>query len=142
MLIGGGLVWAVLLGVSGWLAVGVVGLVVGDVREWRQGRREVTTMGEREYATGWVCTDCVHLEANGEMPPEWDRAEAEAWLERVEASGDWSLGMMLGEDGCEHSEDEYAEHAEQCERVEFSWSACDSCGSRLGGAREAATFWL
>lgn len=29
-----------------------------------------------------------------------------------------------------------------CEQVTFSWSPCDMCGSILGGARDAVTFWF
>jgi hypothetical protein len=30
----------------------------------------------------------------------------------------------------------------ECEQLGFSWSACDVCGSGLGGNREAVVFWL
>jgi hypothetical protein len=30
----------------------------------------------------------------------------------------------------------------ECERNTFSWSACDVCGSNLGGARDAVVFWF
>ncbi len=28
-----------------------------------------------------------------------------------------------------------------CERLSFTWSSCDGCGSTLGGSREALTGW-
>jgi hypothetical protein len=30
----------------------------------------------------------------------------------------------------------------ECEQQSFSWSACDTCGSSLGGHRHAVTFWI
>lgn len=29
----------------------------------------------------------------------------------------------------------------ECEQMTFSWSPCATCGSTLGGARDAVTFW-
>lgn len=64
-----------------------------------------------------VCTDCALFLANGEVEepdPDWPGPDA------IEAN--WpDHDIALGDDS-----------------DEFSWSACDACGSRLGGARHAA----
>jgi hypothetical protein len=99
----------------------------------------------REHASGWACIDCVMLLANGETDPEWSDIGTQDYLLSVEqntAGYEVTLGRMLGEDGCEHSEDDgYEDHAETCERQTFSWLSCDVCGSTLGGSRDAVTFW-
>lgn len=97
-----------------------------------------------DHANGWCCTDCLHLLANGETPPELSEEETDAYLARVieaEAGGHISLGRMLGEDGCECEDWDTSEHQEGCERQEFSRTCCDVCQSPLAGYREAVTFW-
>lgn len=97
-------------------------------------------------APGWCCVDCLFLEANGETPPEMTEEETSAWLDKVAEAGRWSLGRMFGQEGCEHTSESWdvdpEPHAEQCEQIDFSSRPCDVCGSTLGGAREAVTFWL
>lgn len=110
---------------------------------------ETTT---RDHANGWACTDCLMWLANGETDPNWSEAETAEYFARLEArevTGETvTLGRMFGEEGCEHtsegwhSGEETEAHAEECEQREFSWSACDVCGSGLGGSRDAVTFWL
>lgn len=112
----------------------------------------MTTKTEQEHSNGWCCVDCLMLLANGDTPPEWDEAKTAEWLadiERQTEGCDVTLGRMFGEDGCEHTSEEWhsggpaqEEHAENCERQDFSWRRCDVCGSNLGGAREAVTFWF
>jgi hypothetical protein len=105
-----------------------------------------------DHANGWCCVDCLMLLANGETPSELDETETAEFLARVDvrAAGTVTLGRMFGEDGCEHTSEDWvfgdswvqADHASECEQIGFSWSACDVCGSTLGGSRDAVTFWL
>lgn len=94
--------------------------------------------------TYWVCVDCY--ETHHGVREEWrdapeleplglipDTAEVTAGLVADEHAPDCPnigpAGEWIGGDECE------------CERVEFTWSRCDGCGSTLGGAREALTVW-
>ena len=61
-----------------------------------------------------VCWDCVMLIANGDGGDETNQAIVDRW-------GDLTMHICIT--------DEYDE---------FSWSQCDGCGSRLGGARQSA----
>lgn len=102
------------------------------------------------YWEGWACSDCVMLIAYSESPPEMSKEDTAAWLERIDARMEGtehvSPGRMLGGDGCNCDPDEgdacSEEHIQGCERVDFSWSRCDYCGSTLGGSREAITGWI
>lgn len=98
----------------------------------------------RDYASGWACTDCLMLLANGETPDRMSEAETAEWLVEIERrhSGPITLGRALGDEGCTCTEWDSDEHREGCERTEFSMFGCDMCGSSLGGARDAVTFWL
>ena len=98
---------------------------------------------EYETSDGWVCIDCLFVLANDDWPEEPETVAAiESGLAEVAEMphGYVSLGRLVDED-CEHDVEDYETHAEQCERQDFSWSSCDLCGSHLGGAREAVTFW-
>lgn len=99
-------------------------------------------MNKDRTAPGWCCVDCLMLEANGETNPDWDEEQTESYLARVEEAGHWTLGRLLGQNGCECEDWDTDQHREGCERKEFSWSWCDVCGSKLGGERAAVTFWL
>lgn len=69
-----------------------------------------------------ICTDCLFLLANGEGPD--DVAEALALR--------WPVGTLtLGRLGGDPDDESW-----------FSWSACEGCGSDLGGDRHAATGWV
>lgn len=64
-----------------------------------------------------ACADCLFLVANGETP-EGDNGELEtAMMANLGAQDVRHLVCGSGEDN------------------EFSWSACECCGSRLGGSR-------
>ena len=77
-------------------------------------------MTKTETSTLWACTDCVILLANGDMPPEPTEYAPMALLDE---------NVSLG--GAEH----------EGEVRDFDWSACDGCGSPLGGERHAVTVW-
>ena len=71
-----------------------------------------------------VCSDCVQLIANGEMPVDNTGAQDDAMLAAIQSNwGELAVNICLGDT------EEYNE---------FSWSACDCCDSRLGGARYPA----
>lgn len=115
------------------------------------------TRPHRDHANGWACVDCLFLLANGETPEQMNEEETAAWLARIEAQGEVTLGRMYGEGGCDcdpeamepsdqadphYVEPDYEHHAESCEQDSFSWPPCDVCGSHLGGSRDAVTFWF
>ena len=95
--------------------------------------------------TIWVCTDCNQHAANGECGscPEHngdlsphDR-EPLGLLKDQEAS----LGLTREEHTCGKENDPDDEAECECEQQTFSWSACEGCGSTLGGSRDAMTVW-
>ena len=76
--------------------------------------------------TLWVCVDCF-LTREGDGPTEEPEREPWGLLDDT-----YQVGRGLAED--DHSEDC------NCELVDFSWSACDACGSDLGGERRAYSY--
>lgn len=106
----------------------------------------MSTQTERSTMTLWACIDCTMLKVNGEGNPEWTETEEAEHLEAMrEATASFthvSPGTFFGEGDCGHLADEYEDHAERCDRQEFTWSACDLCGSTLGGSRHAFTGWF
>jgi hypothetical protein len=104
-------------------------------------------MTDTFVCAGWACTDCIILIANGETPPELTGDEADAWLAAVSdrnAGYHVAPGMFREDHACT---DEAGRTAGDnggdcdCETLAFTWSACDVCGSNLGGERHAVTFW-
>jgi hypothetical protein len=81
---------------------------------------------EKPYQfTGWVCSDCAMIHANGINSLDWTPEQEEQYWKDVEVARVGVLNMALGDD------------------VDpFSWRQCDGCGSTLGGERHEATFWL
>lgn len=77
-----------------------------------------------ETFDAWACHDCAHLIANGETPVDLTEAETEAYFAAIGTDVLWGWGRS--------DEDEY---------IDFSWSACDVCGSTLGGARHGVHGW-
>ncbi len=85
-------------------------------------------------ATLWVCDDCFYSHHGFEAGETNNDREP---LNRISPDTDLSSGLRSEEhsegctpkiretDGCE------------CETTPFSWSACDGCGSNLGGTRHA-----
>lgn len=98
----------------------------------------VTIMSTRFSKVGgliWVCTDCYfahHGIENDDYTPDeipWNRWEGDP--------AEITSGMMRAE----HDSECDPENECECEQQTFSWSQCDGCGSMLGGAREAFTYW-
>ena len=160
----------------------------------------ITFNRDRTYS-GWICTDCLMLLANGETDPNWTAAERDEYLARVAQHCEGcevTLGMFREDHPCRvnftvtYAPTRYsrkrltvevlADDTEdavyqarcayevpagariftgwphmprrhdlatmndlggecECEQTTFSWSACDVCGSNLGGARDAVVFW-
>lgn len=101
----------------------------------------------KNKATVWVCTCCMLTHANGEC----------CELEHGVVDDTMPLELL---DRCEIAMGmDYEEHSAQCLRHPsnvapvphdyvcdcdtnpFSWSACEGCGSNLGGERYAMTIW-
>ena len=96
-------------------------------------------MTDQFTCTGWACVDCLILLANGDVPAEMTADEITEWQSRIDASTDGfnvTLGMLRDSHECPEGTDEC-----ECETRTFSWSACDVCGSNLGGERHAVSFW-
>lgn len=90
-----------------------------------QAARTLRALLDLEREAGAVCEDCLSEIANGDEREGEDAAERITLADSVEH--DWmAVGFRL----------ELDYNAETGEGVaEFSWSACDLCGSRLGGSR-------
>jgi hypothetical protein len=69
---------------------------------------------------GRCCTDCILYLANGDCGDD-ETTEAIAMAIEARWSPDEARNMV-------------ADCGEECDE-EFSWSPCEACGSRLGGAR-------
>lgn len=98
-------------------------------------------MAVEVMADGWACSDCIMLIANGDgsgiEDPESHERNMGAVAARIPAN--WHLVC-----GGEHSDECTPADRDagcDCETQPFSWQACDTCGSNLGGARHAVT-WL
>lgn len=100
----------------------------------------------------WICEHCfVHL-VNGDctdvLYAEPDSAKEQCgqnYTVPLSLFGDMRVtpGMLSEEHNSEcpvYSEGSTGLECD-CETREFSWSACDGCGSSLGGARYAVTGW-
>ena len=104
----------------------------------------------QDTSTGWCCIDCLMILANGEDNPEWSEAEAHQHHENMARQcGDLevTLGLMASEHDTpcgsfDSPEGDFLGGECSCEQREFSWSSCDTCGSTLGGSRDAVTFWF
>lgn len=103
------------------------------------------TATEQQYAEMSVCRDCVILLANGETDPDWTEEETADFLRRFAEGQEGVEHVTLGSIACEHcgraAREADPDNTEDCEPW-FSWSACDLCGSTLGGDRGHAVAWL
>jgi hypothetical protein len=105
------------------------------------------TMAREDHATLWVCIDC-YLDHHGlrdeDDPPRDDT------LSLIDDGAEVSTGLVADEHeadcpvwlGDPNRPDVPVAGAEcECERRDFTWTACQGCGSTLGGSREALTVW-
>jgi hypothetical protein len=87
----------------------------------------------------WVCCDCLHLAANGELPENATTPDGELTDRGRELTASLAnlIGSHLGADhsSCGHDRDHDTDI--YCETDEFSSRPCDSCGERLAGSRHA-----
>ena len=72
-----------------------------------------------------ICTDCLQLIANGEGPD----GHAAKMVEHLDLKSSTDITL-----GC--TDPECLDDGDECG---FSWSACQGCGSSLGGDRYHAT---
>lgn len=82
-----------------------------------------------------VCIDCMLIHANGETSGDRDENEPELWSRILDGIG---FSVTMGgkhSKGCDGPEDC------SCGDLGFSWSACEGCGSNLGGDRFRFTVW-
>ena len=91
-----------------------------------------------KLTTAWVCEDCLMAENGYETP----NAECEPFG-LATADEVWTAGLTWDEheNDCPNRAAESWVDDCECERREFSWTACDACGSHLGGSRHAYTVW-
>lgn len=100
-------------------------------------------MKDTYVCSGYACSDCVQLIANGESPVDISQADSEAWLTSVSERNDGyqvTLGMPVEEhnETCTETDRDYGC---DCETVSFTWSSCDVCGGNQGGSRDAVSFF-
>lgn len=104
-------------------------------------------MSDTYTCSGWCCTDCLILLANGEAPADLTESEVTAWQEQIDLRNhgyNLTLGMLREEHSCTNANGQTAGDLGgecDCEVNSFSWSPCDVCGSNLGGERHAVSFW-
>ncbi len=112
-----------------------------------ESRREDTAMTDEYTCNGWCCVDCLIELANGEAPADLTEEELTAREEdiaRRNAGYNITLGMLREDHSCTDENGQTAGDRGgecDCETNTFSWSACDVCGSNLGGERHAVSFW-
>jgi len=93
--------------------------------------------GYTDHGTIRVCTCCMLTHANAECGD--DCHDAEPWSVLPMSAG-WEAAMGTDEHDAECTEGDREEGC-GCESMEFSWSACDGCGTSLGGSRFAFVLW-
>ena len=104
-------------------------------------------MTDEYTCNGWCCTDCVMELANGESPADLSEEELAARQANIDARNagyNITLGLLSSEHSCADEDGQTAADRGgecDCETNTFSWSACDVCGSNLGGERHAVSFW-
>jgi hypothetical protein len=124
--------------------------VCGDCRK---AGCEATTdaVGELDYwecqqersgyvCSGWACTDCLIMLANGDEPSDMNSQEQiDLWRKHFDATRSEyhvTLGMLREDHSCPDGTEECG-----CEVIPFSGSKCDVCGTRLAGERHAVSFF-
>lgn len=108
-------------------------------------------MSARSLGTIWVCIDC-YLAHNGflealESETDRERSTDREPLNLIPEGYDVTAGLLDSEhaDDCpiRTRGDELRAVGFDCDcaHQSFSWSACEGCGSTLGGTRDALTLW-
>jgi hypothetical protein len=92
--------------------------------------------------TIWVCSDCMLHHANGECGNCHTDEGHECEPFNLYHPKDIAMGMSQEEHSCDTRWSDWRERDCGCETDYFSWSACQGCGSTLGGERHAFTVWI
>lgn len=87
------------------------------------------------YSVLWVCQCCMLVHANGEC---CDETHEKKPLSEIKPTDDLSMGLLT-EDHADTCTPADREEGCDCEKKEFSWDACDGCGSNDGGDRYGMT---
>lgn len=100
-----------------------------------------------DLGTIWVCQCCMLEHANGECCPDDDHGGdgIAPWSSTDDARFDVTMGLTSEE----HADDCMVRLTGHwpvnyecgCERISFSTSRCDGCGSYLAGERHAFGLW-
>ncbi len=98
---------------------------------------------EHEDAEGLeLCTDCTGLLANGEYNEDYGEwPNVEALTAAIDQTWPTAEGWHIEYAGCTDPDDGDTPEDEARYHIEFTWSACDGCGSRLGGSRCQGYAW-
>ena len=86
--------------------------------------------------TIWVCVDCYF--AHHGIPLDDSEPDVTPWALWDDSTAEFTAGMeasLHGDSDCD------PDGECECEQLTFAWSPCEGCGSTLGGAREAMTWW-
>lgn len=90
------------------------------------------------HVTLWVCEDCLVAGDDSEYANP-DREPWGLWEDDAVITD----GIVVEEHWCgyERDQEDEAPCQGECEQQSFSWTPCMGCGSNLGGARYAFTWW-
>jgi len=87
----------------------------------------------------WVCVDC-YFTHHGVFEVDAHGTPDREPLSLIDEAAEVTAGMVFDEHECGRENGEEIDECD-CERIEFSSSSCDGCGSHLAGSREALTVW-
>jgi len=86
-----------------------------------------------DYLTAWVCVDCYFAHHYGarQVDGEWFAGESDTPCDREPLAllGDYEIADNTYPNG------DNPEDPDETGEREFSWAACEGCGSTLGGSR-------
>ena len=93
-------------------------------------------MSTREYATIWICTDCIMaLAGDG----DWSHLDPDRARGSIISADEVVLGIGLNEHSCVDDGDRENLPECECEVWAFSTTSCPMCGETLAGERHGAT---
>lgn len=98
-----------------------------------------------DCGTMWVCQCCALSHANGECCADDDHGgDGIAPWSAVDERYRVTAGLLAEEhdEECDFRADPQCREVDcECERLSFTWSRCEGCGSALAGDRWAHTLW-
>lgn len=89
-----------------------------------------------QWATLWVCTDCLLTHANGEHSPDRPESLPEPLSLIDGAHDDLSMGLRV-EGHADTCTPQDREERCDCETIPFGWLDCEGCGDTNAGKRHA-----